>query len=184
MVHWQSSDFQIAEKLECHNPIRYTDNGDILAIAVVLREGIRSAVWNQEGFAADITQLPPSMWGVADSVSCLHALEHFGLGRYGDPIMPDGYVQGLRALWSLLAPGGVLYLSVPMGRQRIEFNAHRVFALQTILDLIAGLFDVSNFSYIDDGGRLHENTSLCDEGQVSASFGLEYGCAIFELSRK
>jgi SAM-dependent methyltransferase len=132
----------------------------------------------------DITQLPPSMWGVADSVSCLHALEHFGLGRYGDPIMPDGYVQGLRALWNLLAPGGVLYLSVPVGRQRIEFNAHRVFALQTILDLIAGLFDVSTFSYIDDGGRLHENASLCDEGQVGASFGLEYGCAIFELSRK
>src|SRR4029079_3682989 len=61
-----------------------------------------------------------------DSLSSLHALEHFGLGRYGDPIDADGYIKGFVALSSMLKQGGVLYLSVPVGRERIEFNGQRV----------------------------------------------------------
>src|SRR5262249_53525396 len=66
-----------------------------------------------------------------DSLSCLHALEHFGLGRYGDTIDPDGWRIGLRRLVRMLALGGHLYLSVPVGPQVIEFNAHRIFAPET-----------------------------------------------------
>jgi hypothetical protein len=33
--------------------------------------------------------------GYCDSLSCLHALEHFGLGRYGDPIDPRGHEKGI-----------------------------------------------------------------------------------------
>jgi SAM-dependent methyltransferase len=65
--------------------------------------------------------------GYCDSVSCLHALEHFGLGRYGDPIDVDGPDRGLHSIARLLQPRGTLYLSVPVGRARVEFNAHRVF---------------------------------------------------------
>ncbi|MBV5330073.1 MAG: DUF268 domain-containing protein, partial [Chlorobium sp.] len=47
-----------------------------------------------------------------DSLSCLHALEHFGLGRYGDPIDPHGYADGLRNMVKILRQGGLFYLSV------------------------------------------------------------------------
>ncbi len=65
--------------------------------------------------------------GYCDSLSCLHALEHFGLGRYGDPIDPYGYEKGIANLAQLLQTGGVFYLSTPIGQERVEFNANRVF---------------------------------------------------------
>lgn len=71
--------------------------------------------------------------GYCDSLSCLHAIEHFGLGRYGDPIDPHGYEQGIANLTQLLKPGGTLYLSTPIGQERVEFNAHRVFDPRSIL---------------------------------------------------
>lgn len=71
--------------------------------------------------------------GYCDSLSCLHAIEHFGLGRYGDPIDPIGYQRGLGNLASLLAPEGTLYLSTPIGQERVEFNANWVFDPRTII---------------------------------------------------
>jgi hypothetical protein len=71
--------------------------------------------------------------GYCDSLSCLHALEHFGLGRYGDPIDVKGYKKGIANLAKLLKPKGRLYLSTPIGRQRVEFNANWVFSPQTII---------------------------------------------------
>ena len=70
-----------------------------------------------------------------DSLSCLHALEHFGLGRYGDRIDPKGYESGINNMARILRLGGVLYLSVPVGVERVEFNAHRVFDPNTIVDV-------------------------------------------------
>lgn len=71
--------------------------------------------------------------GYCDSVSCLHAIEHFGLGRYGDPIDPRGYSRGIKNLAFLLRGGGDLYLSTPIGQQRVEFNANWVFDPSTIV---------------------------------------------------
>ena len=71
--------------------------------------------------------------GYCDSLSCLHAIEHFGLGRYGDQVDPQGYVRGIGNLAKLLVPGGRLYLSTPIGRERVEFNANWVFAPATIV---------------------------------------------------
>lgn len=65
--------------------------------------------------------------GYCDSVSCLHAIEHFGLGRYGDPIDAKGYERGLANMAALLQPGGRFYLSTPVGVERVDFNANRVF---------------------------------------------------------
>ena len=75
--------------------------------------------------------------GYCDSLSCLHAIEHFGLGRYGDTIDARGYEHALTHLAYLLEPQGTLYLSTPLGRERVEFNAHRVFAPHTILAVAA-----------------------------------------------
>lgn len=71
--------------------------------------------------------------GYCDSVSCLHAIEHFGLGRYGDPIDSQGYARGIANMAHLLKPGGRFYLSTAIGVERVEFNANRVFDPRTIL---------------------------------------------------
>ncbi len=77
--------------------------------------------------AESIESLAPGGIGYCDSLSCLHVIEHFGLGRYGDPVDPAGFQRGLENLARLLEPRGVLYLSTPVGRERVEFNANRVF---------------------------------------------------------
>jgi hypothetical protein len=64
----------------------------------------------------------------------LHAIEHFGLGRYGDPIDVNGYKSGLKNMAALLQDDGIFYLSTPIGVNRVEFNANRVFDPKIILD--------------------------------------------------
>jgi hypothetical protein len=99
----------------------------------------------------DITQPNTELTGVADCVSCLHTLEHIGLGRYGDKLDPNGWRKGLRSLVDLVAPGGGLWLSVPIGRQRVEFNAHRVFDPATIIRSAGELgMKINRFFYLSD----------------------------------
>jgi hypothetical protein len=83
----------------------------------------------------DSSTLPITDSGYCDSISCLHALEHFGLGRYGDPINLFGYRLGFINLAKLLKPSGTMYLSVPIGKEKVEFNANWIFDPKTILNL-------------------------------------------------
>jgi SAM-dependent methyltransferase len=131
---------------------------------------------------ADLISPPSDMQDYCDSLSCLHAIEHFGLGRYGDPIDFEGHIKGLNSLYTILKPGGTLYLSCPIGPQRIEFNAHRVFAVKYLLLLLEDRFKLRHFSYVDDRGDLHENVELLDE-QINTNYGCHYGCGIFELEK-
>ncbi|MDB5799555.1 MAG: hypothetical protein JWL63_494 [Rhodocyclales bacterium] len=131
----------------------------------------------------DFMNLPPEMNGYSDSVSCLHALEHFGLGRYCDPIDIDGHLKGFDSLYKTLVSGGILYLSFPIGEiERIEFNAHRVFSIQTVLGWAKDRFELIGFSYVDDAGNLHENIPL-SEVDAASSYHLKYGCGIFEMKK-
>ena len=122
------------------------------------------------------------LWGYCDSLSCLHALEHFGLGRYGDPVNYDGHLLGLANLRAILKSGGTLYLSVPIGPQRIEFNAHRVFALDYLLRLLEDAFTVRRFAYVDDSGDLHDPARITPAA-AAGNFGCSYGCGILELAK-
>lgn len=71
--------------------------------------------------------------GYCDSLSCLHAIEHFGLGRYDDPVNPLGYQRGIANMAQLLQVGGTFYLSTPIGQERVEFNANWVFDPRNIV---------------------------------------------------
>ena len=117
-----------------------------------------------------------------DSLSCLHALEHFGLGRYGDPVKYDGYLHGLSNMYKILKQNGKFYFSVPIGPQRIEFNAHRVFSLEYLLNLFEGKYHVDYFSYVDDQGDLNKNANLTND-KIKNNFGCFYGCGIFEMTK-
>lgn len=118
-----------------------------------------------------------------DSLSCLHTLEHFGLGRYGDPVRYDGYKVGWDNLHRMLKPGGKLYFSVPIGsRQRFEFDAHRVFSVPFLKSMMKDRYRIDAFAYVDDAGELHADA---DPGSPAAerSFDCTYGCGIFQLTK-
>lgn len=68
-----------------------------------------------------------------ESLSALCSLEHFGLGRYGDPINPEACFNCFDAIQRKMKMGGNLYISVPIGKECVCFNAHRVFYIDTIL---------------------------------------------------
>ncbi len=112
------------------------------------------------------------------SISSLHAVEHFGLGRYGDRLDPNGASRAMGAMARVLAPGGRLYFSVPIGAERIEFNAQRVFAPATILQTFAEhRLQLAEFSAVDDRGFLMPSAD-------PLSFtGAHYSCGLFEFSK-
>ncbi len=131
----------------------------------------------------DLMELRPEYEQYTDSISCLHALEHFGLGRYGDPVDYDGYLKGFNNITRMLKPGGTFYFSVPLGPQRIEFHAHRVFSMSYLLEMAGSDYQIAAFSYVDDRGQFHENAAITPAA-VADNFGCRYGCAIFELTKK
>lgn len=112
--------------------------------------------------------------GTIDSLSCLHVIEHVGLGRYGDPIDPDGATKAATELSRVLAPNGSLFLSVPIGRERVCFNAHRVFAPDSVSRMFATL-RLEDSALVDDGGRFHEHAA------PEKMAGCDYGCGMFHF---
>ena len=127
--------------------------------------------------------LPGSFVECCDSLSCLHALEHFGLGRYGDPVCADGFILGWDNLYRMLKQGGILYFSVPLGFAQIEFNAHRIFSVPQLMEMVAGKYELIDFSYIDDAGDLHEDVQDSINSET-VNFECHFGCAVLELKKK
>lgn len=127
--------------------------------------------------------LPAGGRGYCDSLSCLHALEHFGLGRYGDPVDPVGYQRGFANMALLLRSGGVFYLSVPVGRERVEFNANRVFDPSSIVKQgeVNGLV-LQGLTVIEEGGVVTEVpiTQEVLKGLAEANYSL--GIFVFTKS--
>lgn len=117
-----------------------------------------------------------------DSVSSLHAIEHFGLGRYGDKLDYNGHLKGLKNIFEMLKKEGKFYFSVPIGTQRIEFNAHRVFSVKYLIELIQDKYRIDCFSYVNDDGDLIRDIFL-DPVDVENNFGCKYGCGILELTK-
>ena len=114
--------------------------------------------------------------GEVRSLSSLHVIEHIGLGRYGDPIDADGPWKAAQELMRVLASGGKLLIGVPVGRERVCFDAHRIFAPQTVRAMFDGL-ELVEFSFIDDRNRLIRNASFDSAAEAW------YGCGLFELRK-
>lgn len=124
----------------------------------------------------DATDLSDVRSDSIESLSCLHAVEHFGLGRYGDPIDPDAPSKAIGAMARVLAPGGRLYLSAPIGAERVEFNAHRIFNPLTI-PKESGL-PLLSFAAIDDAGNLILDATPEDFGDA------HYACGLFVFTKQ
>ena len=94
-----------------------------------------------------------------NSLSCLHVAEHIGLGRYGDKLDPEGTKKACKELSRILAVNGNLYFSVPVGKQKTYFNAHRVHSPRTIIEYFKGL-KLVELSGVTDSGRFIENIGI------------------------
>jgi SAM-dependent methyltransferase len=112
------------------------------------------------------------------SISCLHVIEHIGLGRYGDPINPEGWILGLKELQRVLAPGGQLLLSTPCGIPCVHFNAHRIFKPTYIIDHL-NLLKLEEFSLIEDD----HSTDWISNCEFSFSDSLTFGCGLFRFTK-
>ena len=185
--HYFHQDLWAAKKIYQRRPAKHFDIGSrtdgfvahLLIFMPVTVIDIREMESNLAGltfFQDDATDLANLASDSVDSISTLHAAEHFGLGRYTDPIDPEACFRFMNALKRVLAPGGRLYFSVPVGRERVEFNAHRVFAAETILKAFSGLSLVS-FSFVGDEGDLHDDT---DPLALPVS---EMACGLFEFTK-
>ncbi len=106
---------------------------DIKVTLIDIRE-FPQKIENLHTIISDATRLSQIDDGSIDSLSALCSLEHFGLGRYGDPVDPEACFLCFEAIQQKLKSGAHLYISVPIGKERVEFNAHRVFFAKTIVD--------------------------------------------------
>lgn len=127
----------------------------------------------QQTNCMDMNQIPDNS---ITSLSSFHAIEHFGLGRYGDPIDPLGHQKAIAEMKRIVCNGGSIYFGVPIGIQRIEFNAHRIFDPLEIVRLFEG-FELTEFCAIDDNDVYHE----CVEAVNYRS--LKYGCGLFHFKK-
>lgn len=189
--HYFHQDLLIATSIYKAQPIRHIDIGSridgFVAHVAAFREieviDVRSLVEtghkNIKFLKMDLMQKDETRKNIADSISCLHAIEHFGLGRYGDTIDPNGHLAGVRNIIDMLKPGGVLYISFPIAnKNKVYFNAHRVFSPNDIL-FWPGILDqttLKRFDFVDDCGALHQDINVANF-QVPA----EYGCGIYTL---
>jgi SAM-dependent methyltransferase len=108
------------------------------------------------------------------SLSCLHVAEHIGLGRYGDPLDCEGTIKACKELQRILAPGGILYFALPIGKSAIYFNAHRVHDPEMILEYFKGL-KLLEFSAVEDGGRFINGAKITDYKNSV------YACGMFKF---
>ena len=73
-----------------------------------------------------------------DYVTSLHAIEHFGLGRYGDTLDYFGDQKGIAEFSRVLKPGGFLLTGVPASSiSKIDFNEQRKYSPKDFDDIVA-----------------------------------------------
>ena len=115
-----------------------------------------------------------------ESLSCMHVVEHVGLGRYGDPLDYDGDIKASRELARVVAPGGNLLFVVPIGGQaRIQFNAHRIYTYHQVVALFPELRLVE-FALIPDDGAIQ---GLIRHADPQQAFQQHYACGCFHFSK-
>jgi len=183
--HYFFQDVWAAQRVAEHRPARHVDVGSrvdlvgfLTALAEVTFVDIRPLEANIEGLtsvAGSVLDLPFDDRSL-DSVSCLHVAEHIGLGRYGDPLDPQGTRLAATELQRVVTEGGQLLFSTPVGRPRTSFNAHRIHAPGEVVEMF-GELSLEEFSGVDDAGRFRRNRELSDLD------GSDYACGMFLFRR-
>lgn len=194
--HYFHQDIYVAREIYRNNPKRHHDIGSridgFISHLAVFREvevfdirELESSDPNIHFCKLDILDtVAVSEMERVSSLSCLHTAEHFGLGRYGDPINFDGWFVGLKNMTSLVATGGTFYFSTPISsRQRIVFNAHRIFDPHFLTTHFQKDFEVLKTAAIRDSGEM-DLTADFQSTEFLNNFNDDYACGIWTLRKK
>ena len=193
--HYFNQDLFVAQKIFTAFPKKHVDVGSRIdgfvahvatyrKIEVFDVRPLKTSFKNISFKQLDLTSIiMDNLTDYCDSISSLHAVEHFGLGRYGDPIDYNGHLKAIKNITKILRSSGVFYFSVPIGKQRIEFNAHRVFSIGYLLEIFKQNYTLISFSYVDDNGVFFRDISLNAEN-IKTNLGCSFGCGIFEWEKK
>ena len=130
-----------------------------------------------ESLAGDLHALPMAT-GSVPSLSCMHVIEHIGLGRYGDPIDPAGDLKAVAELIRVLAPGGTFLFVTPTGRPRICFNAHRVYSHRQVVEMFMPLV-LKEFALLPDD----PSGGLVQDAPVALADAQSYGCGCYRFEK-
>ena len=147
------------------HPSMHIDIGSALQFATIVSAFVpvdfydfRPASLSLSGLASrrgDLARLPFDDASI-ESISCMHVVEHVGLGRYGDPLDPSGDLKAMAELQRVLAERGSLLFVVPVGKPCLRYNAHRIYAFQQVMSEFSAL-KLRQFSLIDDKGSFIPN---------------------------
>lgn len=126
---------------------------------------------------ADLLSLPFET-GSIESISCMHVVEHIGLGRYGESLNPDGDLLAMRELSRVLIRGGSLLFVVPIGQPILSFNSHRVYSYNQVIDSFPGV-ELTEFSLVPDDKK-QPIVINADPSLVSKQY---YACGCFHFQK-
>lgn len=186
-------DIWAAKKVLKNNPIKHYDVGSrvdgFISHLLVFRNevtliDIRPLKENIEGIEF-IESNAISMNNIQDnsieSLSSLSVIEHFGLGRYGDPIDPEGCFKAMKEFQRVIKKGGKLYLAVPVSnKDKLCFNAHRIFNPKTIINEFNNM-RLLEFSYVSDYKIHNVDLEIFDE---SIKYIKKYSAGLFEFIKE
>lgn len=134
---------------------------------------------NMSSEAVDLLSLPFVDNSIL-SLSCMHVVEHIGLGRYGDSIDCNGDLKAIAELQRVLLPGGMLLFVVPVGgTSEIIFNAHRIYRYEDIISYFSDC-DLIEFALIPDDSMYGLVRSATEE----MADAQQYGCGCFRFRKK
>ena len=176
-----------ARKIVAIKPELHTDISSILYFSTMVSAFIPVEFYdyrpadivldNLKSKHADLTKLPfPN--DSLKTLSCMHVVEHIGLGRYGDPIDPEGDLKAINELKRVVAPGGSLLFVVPIGKPLIQFNAHRIYSYRMIMNYFSN-WELKEFALIPE----REGGIIIGATEIEADKEL-YGCGCFWFVRK
>lgn len=135
-----------------------------------------------ESNSSDLTKLDfPN--NCIQSLSCMHTIEHIGLGRYGDEIDFNGDIKAMKELARVLAIGGCFLFVTPIGNtNKIQFNAHRIYTKEYIIETFSNFYlELVEFVLIpessNDGGLVVNPSETLLKRQ-------NYGCGCFWFTKR
>lgn len=177
-----------ARQLQKYMPEKHTDISSSLYFAGIVSAFVPVDFYdfrpadiildNLAASAANLLSLPFIDNSLA-SLSCMHVVEHIGLGRYGGPLDPEGDLKAINELKRVLAPGGLLLFVAPVGKPQIRFNAHRIYAYKQVVEYFKEL-ELVDFALIpddkNDGGLVYNPSSHLLSKQ-------SYGCGCFAFRK-
>jgi hypothetical protein len=82
-----------------------------------------------------------------DVIFSFSSYEHDGLGRYGDPLNPNGDLEAMKNTMSMLKDDGLFFFAVPIGQDCVWWNAARVYGEIRLPMLLEGWEIVDNYDF-------------------------------------